>query len=172
MGPATLAEQQVAWNRISSGAPATSATFPVRGTPHTAPAIDFPKLLADVIAKAQTFSSGARARLATEWLDDEHEIYRNTVVQAAASAGAPRDWSVVARVVTARLAEWPAAGRGAVVDAAYARAATGVPEDADVLLRAWRKALVQDGHDGETASGRPKARSSDGDWNLRDAGPG
>jgi hypothetical protein len=125
-----------------------------------------------VIAKAQTFSSGARARLAAEWLDDEHETQRNTVVEAAASVGAPRDWSVVARVVTARLAEWPAAGRGAVVDVAYAQAATGVPEDADVLLQPWRKALVQSGHDRELAPGRPTARSSDGDWNLRDEGPG
>ena len=102
---------------------------------------EFKKILADIIARAQTLSAGARSRLAGEWLDEENELHRFEVIGAAGAAGAPREWSTVARIVSSTLADWPAAARGAVVDAAFALTAIGVPEDAEALLVPWRSAL-------------------------------
>ncbi len=102
---------------------------------------EFKKVLADTIARAQVLSAGARHRLATEWLDEENEASRATVISAAGTAGAPRDWSTVARIVTSTLADWPASARGAVVDTAFALTASSAPEEAAELLVPWRAAL-------------------------------
>ena len=69
------------------------------------------------------------------------EASRATVISAAGAAGAPRDWSTVARIVSSTLADWPASARGAVVDAAFALTASSAPEEAAELLVPWRAAL-------------------------------
>ena len=111
---------------------------PVPGRPS---ASNFRRVLADTIVRAQTLTAGARTRLATEWRDEENEGHRYAVVGAANSAGAPREWSTVARIVSSTLEDWPAAARGAVVDASFALVAPGVPDDAEPLLAPWRSAL-------------------------------
>ncbi len=178
LGPAVQTQQRIAWDRTLDRAPATQAPTTVPALPHVrpardaAPTMDFPKVLAHTIARAQALSSGARAQLAAEWRDDDNQDQRHRVVRAAAAVGAPRDWSVAARVVTARLTDWPAAGRGAVVDAAYAQTATGLPADAKVLLRPWQLALQQGRHDEGTSPTRSPVRSHEDVWDLRNAGPG
>ena len=93
------------------------------------------------IARAQTLSAGARSRLAADWRDEENELHRFEVISAAGAAGAPREWSTVARIVSSTLVDWPATARGAVVDAAFALVADGAAEDAEPLLVPWRAAL-------------------------------
>jgi hypothetical protein len=118
--------------------------------PGRPPAPEFRRVLADIIVRAQNLSEGARSRLAAEWQDEENEIHRLRVVTAASVAGAPREWSTVARIVSSTLSDWPAAARGAVADAAFALAADGVPADAGPLLMPWQAAL----RPGRTESGQ------------------
>jgi len=147
LGPEPV-QQQPIWGKPT--APAAGTTPPARPMePPTKPAVapprpagpEFKKVLADTIARAQVLSAGARHRLATEWLDEENELSRAKVISVAGVAGAPREWSTVARIVSSTLADWPAAARGAVVDAAFALTASSVPDEAAELLVPWRAAL-------------------------------
>jgi len=149
LGPPPV-EQQPIWGRPpappaprrsplvqpASAVPSRTATASSRPA-----APEFKKVLADTIARAQVLSAGARSRLAAEWLDEENEVHRYRVIEAASVAGAPREWSTVARIVSSALPDWPAPARGAVVDAAFALAADGVAEDAGLLLTPWQAAL-------------------------------
>ena len=112
---------------------------PARPLGHAVP--EFRRTLASTLTQAKSLTAVARARLASEWLDDEAEDERQRVVAAAARNGAPREWSTVARVASSTLVDWPAAARGAAVDAAFALAAGSDDEDAAALLRPWRAAL-------------------------------
>jgi very-short-patch-repair endonuclease len=151
-GPAIRVDEPSVWERATP--PRTAPrTVPAAPAPPVASVSNFPRVLADTIAKAQALSTGARARLTAEWLDDEREVERRKVVEAARGGGAPREWSVVARVVSAQLGDWSASARGAVVDAAYAQGAVGVPAYADALLRPWRSALQPGKPDGEVSPG-------------------
>ncbi len=150
LGPEPV-EHQPIWGKLTAPAggtppparptwtPAKLVAAPVRPT-----GPDFKKVLADTIARAQVLSAGSRHRLATEWKDEEHEPSRATVISAAGAFGAPRDWSIVARIVSSTLADWPASARGAVVDAAFALTAVGnAAEEAAELLVPWQGALGQ-----------------------------
>ena len=148
LGPAPL-EQQPIWPRPSAPVPHPSPfprsqpAAPLK--PSVAPgrpqAPEFRRVLADTIVRAQNLSDGARGRLATAWLDEENETHRLRVVTAARPAGAPREWSTVARIVSSTLSDWPATARAAVADAAFALTAAGVPADAELLLIPWQAAL-------------------------------
>jgi very-short-patch-repair endonuclease len=144
LGPAPVTQQSI-WTRPipvvppvpmpEVGATVGRIQVPARPGP------DFKRILADTIARAQNLALGSRSRLAAEWIDEENEGHRGKALEAAGPAGAPRQWSAVARIVSSALADWPAAARGAVVDAAIALSAVGVPEHTAPLLKPWQSAL-------------------------------
>jgi very-short-patch-repair endonuclease len=147
LGPEPV-QQRPIWGTPT--APAAGKTPPARPIePGTKPTVtpprpagpEFKKVLAETIARAQVLSAGARHRLATAWLDEGADLSRAKVISAAGAAGAPREWSTVARIVSSTLADWPAAARGAVVDAAFALSAGGVPDEAADLLIPWTAAF-------------------------------
>jgi very-short-patch-repair endonuclease len=157
LGPAPVTQQPI-WPRPPAPEPPPSPipryqpAAPAKPgvAPGRPPAPEFRRVLADIIVRAQNLSDGARSRLAAEWLDEENEMHRLRAVTAASVAGAPREWSTVARIVSSTLSDWPAAARGAVADAAFALAADGVPADAGPLLMPWQAAL----RPGRTESGQ------------------
>ena len=148
LGPAPVMQQPI-WPRPPAPAPRPSpiprsqpaAPLKPGVAPGRPPAPEFRRVLADTIVRAQNLSDGARSRLAAEWLDEENEIHRLRAITAASVAGAPREWSTVARIVSSTLSDWPAAARAAVADAAFALTADGVPADAGPLLMPWQAAL-------------------------------
>jgi hypothetical protein len=102
---------------------------------------DFAKVLAGLITRAQRLAPTPRAALAAAWVDDDVASQRRKVVEAATRRGAPRDWTVAARAVTATLDDFAAKGRAAIVDAAYAQTADEHSIEKEILLRPWRTAL-------------------------------
>ncbi len=145
LGPKPVMQQPI-WTRPVPAAPSFSvpgigAAIGRMQAP-TPPGSGFTRILADVISRAQNLPAASRSRLAAEWLDEENEDHRARALEAAMQAGAPREWSAVARIVSSTLVDWPAAARGAVVDAAIALSAVEATEHTVPLLKPWHSALL------------------------------